>query len=158
MEETIKFIVDEKRQKKIKDLLAQGFVSRCMGCGQFFKKVRREFYEDGHSGRFINMCSCGSDLFQKLKEVPCLNVKVEPGGVLIFKEHHAKYCRCEYGQLWTGDAETECFSDFELLDEEDDQKLFQCSKSGLKIIIWKSTREELENPDELGSTFLRIHG
>jgi hypothetical protein len=77
---------------------------------------------------------------------------------LVFKEHHAKYCRCPGGEIWTGDSETECQPDFELLEEDSGKKVYRCSVSGLKIVILRSTEEELKNPDELGSTFLRIPG
>ena len=40
--------------------------------------------------------------------------------------------------------------------EENSSKTYRCCKSNLKLIILKSTESELNSPDELGSTFLRI--
>ena len=36
---------------------------RCMGCGRVYKNSPTVEYEDGHGGRFLEMCSCGCDLF-----------------------------------------------------------------------------------------------
>jgi len=156
MKETLEFVLDEERQQKIKELIEQGYRYRCIKCNTAFKEKRQEFYEDGHGGRFIDMCRCGCDLFQRLDEISYLRVEVKPvDGTLVFKEHHAKYCKCEKGKIWTGDAETECWPDFELLEEKGDKKVYKCLKSNLKIVILKSTEDELKNPDELGSTFLR---
>lgn len=107
MRETIKFIPDKKREEKIKKFLKDGYRWRCLGCGLVSKDKRQEFYEDGHGGRFIDMCRCGSDLFIKLEDMSCKIVKVQPvNGTLVFKEHHFKYCKCDKGEVWTGEAET----------------------------------------------------
>lgn len=159
MQETLKFVPDEAEQQKIKELIEQGYKYRCLDCNTVFKELRQELYEDGHGGRFIDMCRCGCDLFQKLEETSCLRREVKPvDGTLVFKEHHAKYCVCEKGAIWTGRSETECHPSFKLLEEEDGKKVFQCLVSGLKIVILKSTEEELKKPDELGSSFLRWPG
>lgn len=158
MKESIEFVPNQERQKKIEELIAGGYGYRCLKCNRIYKTSRREHYEDGHGGRYIDMCCCGCDLFQKLEEVSCLDVEVqEPvNGVLVFKEHHAKYCKCNVGEIWTGDSDTECWASFELLRDDDTEKTLKCSKSGLRIVLLKSTEEEMKNPDEVGSKFLRI--
>lgn len=157
MEETLKFVVDEARQQRIKELMGEGYRWRCLKCNTVYKEKRVELFEDGHGGRSLDMCRCGCDLFQKLSETTCLNVEVKPvNDTLVFKEHHAKYCVCDKGKIWTGDSETECKSDFEALQNTCHNKTYRCLKSGLKIMILKSTEEELTKPDELGSEFLRM--
>jgi|GEM_PF-2623615 len=159
MEETLKFVLDADTNKIVKELIDKGYNYRCLGCNKVYKAKRQEPYEDGHGGRFIDMCGCGCDLFQPLQEITCLEPEISPiDGVLIFKEHHAKYCKCNVGEIWTGHAETECHTEFKLLEDEGDKKTYKCTKSGLKIIVLKSTEEELNKPDELGSKFLRIPG
>ncbi len=158
MKETLEFVLNKELQQRIKELIEAGYHYRCLACGRIYKEKRQEYREDGHGGCFVNMCRCGDrDLFQKLEEVSCLDVRVKPvGRTLVFKEHHAKYCRCMKGEIWTGDAETECDADFELLEDKGDKKIFKCLESGLKIVVLKSTKEELKNPDERGSTYLII--
>ena len=157
MQETLKFVTDEARQQRIKELMAEGYQWRCLKCNTVFKEKRVELFEDGHGGRSLEMCRCGCDLFQKLSETTCLNVKVKPvDGTLVFKEHHAKYCECAKGKIWTGDSETECRPDLKVLRGKSYPKTYRCSESGLKIVILKSTKEELSGPDELGSVFLRM--
>jgi len=159
MKESVEFIRDEERWQKIQELIDEGFVHICLGCSGVCKNLPQIDYEDGHGGRSISMCPrCGCDLFKRIDQISPLVVKVGPpvDGTLVFKEHHAKYCKCDVGELWTGDAETECFAKFELLEKNDDGKTLKCRKSGLKLVILKSTEEELTQPDEVGSTFLRI--
>lgn len=157
MKETLEFVLDREKEEKIKDLIKKGYRYVCVGCGRVYKEKRRELYEDGHGGHFIDICSCGCDLFKNLEELTCLAVKVKPvRKTLIFKEHHAKYCQCEKGEFWTGNAETECHAEFDLLEHKGNKKIFRCLKSGFKIVILKSTEQELNNPDELGSTYLRV--
>lgn len=159
MEETLRFVENKKRKEEIKKLLEKGYLFRCLSCNTVYKEKKQEFYNDGHGGRYIDMCSCGCDLFQPLEEMTCLQVELEPvDGVLVFKEHHAKYCKCDNGEIWTGDSETECHPDFQFLEKKGDRKTYKCLNSGLKIVILKSTKKELESPDELGSAFLRIPG
>ena len=40
MEETLKFVVDEERQKKIKELMAEGYQWRCLKCNTVYKEKR----------------------------------------------------------------------------------------------------------------------
>lgn len=40
----------------------------CMGCHGVSVKKRGEWYEDGHNGRYIDMCRCGSDLFEAIED------------------------------------------------------------------------------------------
>lgn len=159
MEETLKFVVDEEAQKEIRKLMDQGYKWCCLKCGTVSKEKRVELYEDGHGGRSIDMCSCGCDLFQALEHMTCLNAEVGPvKGTLVFKEHHAKYCKCGKGAIWTGDSETECRADFQTLRDKKYPKVYRCLTSGLKIVILKSTEGELQKPDERGSIFLRWPG
>ena len=138
-------------------MLQTGFRYICVRCHALHRKPRQEYYDDGHAGRMIDMCSCGCDIFEKIENIPCLHVVVEPrDGVLVFKEHHAKYCKCSVGTLWTGDFSTECSPDFTLLASEKNKETLRCNKSGMTIVILKSTEEELRTEDALGSSFLRI--
>lgn len=157
MKETLEFVFNEEKHKLIQELLAQGYCYQCLVCRRVCKTPLKEEVSPGH---FINMCSCGSDLFNKLEKISCVQAKVLPpvDGTLVFKQHHAKYCKCDVGESWTGDADTECWTDFELLEKDEEKKVFRCIKSNLKIIILKSTEEELKNPDEAGSRFLRMPG
>ncbi len=41
----------------------------CLGCSRVYTVKPREEYEDGHGGRYIEMCMCGSDLFDELSKV-----------------------------------------------------------------------------------------
>lgn len=45
----------------------EGYVWFCLACHKIYKEKRTEQYEDGHGGRKLEMCSCGCDLFDKLK-------------------------------------------------------------------------------------------
>ncbi len=40
----------------------------CLGCYTAFENKPVQDYEDGHGGREINMCRCGSDLFVELEK------------------------------------------------------------------------------------------
>jgi len=156
MEETIKFVEDEEAVKKRDELLAAGYQWQCLGCRLISKEKRRERYENGHGSRMLDMCACGSDLFRGLAEIPCKDVVVSSvDGTLVFKEHHAKYCKCELGELWTGDSSTECQAGWESMGKKEGNKIYCCSKSGLKIIILPSTMKELTSPDEMGSSYQR---
>lgn len=53
--------------KKKQELLEDGYTCYCMGCGTAYKKPPTEFYDDGHGGRELPMCSCGCDLFADLE-------------------------------------------------------------------------------------------
>lgn len=39
---------------------------QCLGCGRYYNIPPKVMYEDGHKGRMIEMCQCGSDLFSNL--------------------------------------------------------------------------------------------
>ncbi len=148
--ETISFIPNKKREERIKKLIKEGYRWKCMDCGTIYKDKPEQPYEDGHSGRSIEMCRCGSDLFVSLQEVleKCFVViKVEPkiDGTIVLKEHNFKHCQCEKGEVWTGDAGTECWAKFDLLVVYSDRKVFRCLRSGHRIVCLKSTKEELKN-------------
>ena len=157
MRETIRFVINKETRRKILELIEKGYRYICIGCRTVYKEKGQEFVEDGHGGHDMDMCRCGSDLFEELENIRWLDVKVKPvRKTLVFKEHHAKYCKCEVGEIWTGKTETECRADFRLLKEKSNKKIFKCLRSGLKIVILKSTEGELKNPDERGSTYISI--
>lgn len=52
------------------EAIKEGFKYYCLYCGRIYKKVPQVEYEDGHGGRWIDMCCCGSDLFEKLENHP----------------------------------------------------------------------------------------
>lgn len=155
MQETVRFVLDEERKKELKKFIKQGYKYKCLGCGMIYKNRRKEWYEDGHGGRFIEMCKCGSDLFIKLEDINCMVPEIEIiDNTIIVKEHNFKYCKCPVGEVWTGDSETECWADFENLSvDELGNKIFRCEESGIKILLLKSTSEEMEN-----ASFVRLPG
>ncbi len=54
--------------KNLKKLEKQGGRYICLGCNDVCQKKRQEIYEDGHGGRMLDMCNCGSDLFIGIRE------------------------------------------------------------------------------------------
>ncbi len=146
--ETIEFIEDAARKKKLELWMEQGYSVKCLNCGTIYKEKPKQPYEDGHGGRDIEMCRCGSDLFIRLKEMianHCRVIKVKPaGGTIVLKEHNYKYCQCDKGAVWTGHAGTECDAKLELLETRSDRKIYKCPESGLRIVCLKSTPSELK--------------
>jgi hypothetical protein len=49
--------------KKLEDLKKEGYKYVCMGCNTVYKEKPERWYEDGHGGRYIDMCRCDCDLF-----------------------------------------------------------------------------------------------
>ncbi len=149
MKETIKFIPDKERKKKIKQMIKEGYRWRCGGCGIVYKD-KPKTYERGQDCD-IEICRCGSDLFTNLKEILekwWMIIKVKPiKKTIALKEHNFKYCKCKKGEVWTGDAETECLADtnFKLIEKSPSRKIFKCPKSGLNIILLESTPKEKKN-------------
>lgn len=45
-----------------------GYQIYCLGCSAVYKSTPTEQYEDGHGGRQLEMCRCGSDLFANLAD------------------------------------------------------------------------------------------
>lgn len=52
--------------KNIGRLMGLGGKHICLGCHKIYEKIREERYEDGHNGRMLQICTCGSDLFEKI--------------------------------------------------------------------------------------------
>lgn len=50
------------------EAIAKGYKHYCLKCHKVYKEVPKQTYEDGHGGRLIDMCRCGSDLFGLLEE------------------------------------------------------------------------------------------
>ena len=50
------------------EAIDKGYRIYCLGCGTVYKQAPTLEYEDGHGGRMINMCPCGSDLFTNLAD------------------------------------------------------------------------------------------
>jgi len=50
------------------ECIRDGYLFYCLGCATAYKKIPQEWYEDGHGGRYIDMCRCGSDLFANMKD------------------------------------------------------------------------------------------
>lgn len=42
--------------------------AQCLRCGRIYKEPPIVTYADGHGGRLLEMCGCGSDLFVKVAE------------------------------------------------------------------------------------------
>lgn len=158
LKETLEFVPNEDKKRQIAELMAQGFGYVCLDCHTVYKSPPQESgCSGGHGVQSMDMCRCGSDIFEKLEKVSCLKVVVKPvRGNLVFKKHHFKYCKCAVGEVWTGDADTECGAEYnlKLLGKRGDAKVFKCLKSGLTITILKSTRKEMTSPDERGCKYL----
>lgn len=158
IKETIEFVPETARVKKIKQLMKENYHWRCDGCGTVYKD-KPEIYERGQDCE-IPMCRCGSDLFTDLREILekwCVIVKVEPvNNEIILKEHNFKHCQCKAGEVWTGDAETECNAPLELLVHRSDVKVYRCKKSGLKIVCLASTPSEMKK--EKSKAYIRLPG
>ena len=52
------------------EAIAKGYEVYCIGCSKVYRMPPTEQYEDGHGGRQLPMCGCGSDLFAKLSDDP----------------------------------------------------------------------------------------
>ena len=50
------------------ELERQGTRFVCLNCYRAYEKKPEEIYEDGHGGRYLEMCPCGSDLFESIRE------------------------------------------------------------------------------------------
>lgn len=48
----------------------------CMGCYKPYENKPEELYEDGHGGRYLEMCRCGSDLFASIDEFKKMIMKI----------------------------------------------------------------------------------
>lgn len=56
----------EKTLKNLKKLREKGAKHVCLNCTKVYQKKREEVYENGHGGRLLEMCTCGSHLFQDI--------------------------------------------------------------------------------------------
>ena len=52
--------------ENVQALEKQGARHHCLGCNRLYNQKPKEWYEDGHGGRFLEMCGCGSDLFDDI--------------------------------------------------------------------------------------------
>jgi len=50
------------------EAITEGYKWYCLKCNTVFKDKPTQNYEDGHGGRLLEMCRCGSDLFDKLDD------------------------------------------------------------------------------------------
>jgi len=55
--------------EKAKEMKKQGAKYACLNCKKLYEQKRTEPYEDGHGGRMLEMCPCGSDLFSTIDEL-----------------------------------------------------------------------------------------
>ena len=50
------------------EAIKKGYTCFCANCNTAYKKTPKEWYEDGHGGRYINMCkTCPCDLIVDMK-------------------------------------------------------------------------------------------
>jgi len=49
--------------KKLTQLKSQDYNWVCANCHKVYKQKRQEPYEDGHGGRYLDMCRCGCDIY-----------------------------------------------------------------------------------------------
>jgi len=160
VKETIEFIDDVALEKIVNKALNEGYRFKCLGCGQLYKKKPQESYGNNNGKKSAPVCDeCGCSAFIILKDIACKILKVKPDdGVLVFKEHHFKYCRCKNGKVCTGDDDSECsgIKDLKLIRETPDKKVFKCHLSELTIVILKSTKRELQKADEMGRKLILL--
>ncbi len=57
-----------KSINKLKELKEEGYNEVCLSCHTVYKEKPIQNYEDGHGGRELNMCKCGSDLFEGINK------------------------------------------------------------------------------------------
>lgn len=50
------------------EAIAKGYRFYCPGCSRPYRELPTQQYEDGHGGRQLAMCRCGSDLFANLSD------------------------------------------------------------------------------------------
>ncbi len=164
--ETIKFVKNLDRVKKLKKLISKGIKYKCIGCGNYSKH------------EFKSKCClyCGEDLIVTIESIledfdyifDSIIEPIKPDGIntMIFKEHNFKYCTCDYSSwpidgkestvtsVHTGDFNTECGMkwkldrDHEILDQETENSRTYVCKRGYHIIIIKQTDEEFEKHKE----------
>jgi ribosome-associated translation inhibitor RaiA len=56
----------ENNLRKLEKWKEEGYRFVCLGCNTVYKRKPERFYEDGHGGRYIEMCRCDSDLFDTI--------------------------------------------------------------------------------------------
>jgi len=149
MNETIEFIPNTESLRQKEDILKKGYTHVCLQCRSVYKAIPTRFYEEiSCEGAFIPECpACGCDLFCPIEDIRCIDIMVKPvDGKIILKQHNFKYCKCDKGKIWTGDAGTECWASFKLLGKlEGGIEVYECSVSGLTCIVLPSTQDELDN-------------
>jgi len=59
----------ENNLKKLENWEEKGYKWVCLGCNTIYKGKPEELLEDGHGGRYIKMCRCGSDLFDTIDAI-----------------------------------------------------------------------------------------
>jgi hypothetical protein len=68
----------EKQISKLEKFKGEGYTEVCIACRIVYKQVPTQHYEDGHGGRDLEMCSCGSDLFNSIdKTISGLSEKLK---------------------------------------------------------------------------------
>ena len=73
LKETLEFVPNADKVRQIAELAAQGFSHVCLGCHKVYKSPPQESgCSGGHGFQSMDMCRCGSDLFEKLENVSCL--------------------------------------------------------------------------------------
>ena len=50
------------------DLKEQGARFICLNCYHAYEKKPKKLFEDGHDGRYVEMCTCGADIFEDIKK------------------------------------------------------------------------------------------
>lgn len=55
--------------EKLEGWKREGYRYVCLGCNTVYKQKPERWYEDGHGGRYIKMCSCDCDLFDTIDSV-----------------------------------------------------------------------------------------
>lgn len=53
----------ENNLKKLENWKKEGYRWVCIGCNTVYREKPQWLYEDGHGGRYIDICKCGCDLF-----------------------------------------------------------------------------------------------
>ena len=53
---------------RLRTMQAEGYNHVCVNCRIVYQEKPTQEYADGHGGRLLNMCRCGSDLFITIDE------------------------------------------------------------------------------------------
>jgi len=147
VEETLTKVFNQERYNQIQLLIDEGYQYRCLRCSNLYK-IKPGF------------CSCHCDLFMDLNEFSNnfyytwehKSIWMDGVKTHIFKEHNFTWCQCQVSKkkmfYHTGNTNSECGSKWKHWEEirrSDNEILVQCPISGWRVLVLRSTKEEIKN-------------